>query len=182
MEEKTKATIGVFAAIMNGKGKVLLRRRTEIPSIIPGKSYKGCWELPGGGVRITDDMPYSHLVNELVREVAEEVGIVIIVDLMPPMYPVFFGKVQDLALVTPVVVDSSEPIEGETRWASLEEVDQLARDYKSANKETGEDGKGIVSGCGKRMHCMILKGMCFGPVSVVRTGARVELKEIQKYW
>ena len=179
VEEKIKATVGVFAGIINEDGKLLLRRRTEIPSIIPGKSFKGCWELPGGGVMVAENMPYSHLVNELKREVDEEVGIPITVNPMPPMYPVFFGKTQDLALVVPVET-SLEPTKEETKWVSLDELNELAREYEPANKETGEDGQGIVSGYGKRMHCLILRAFSFSH----EYGEKAEelLVEIQKNW
>ena len=179
MEEKIKATVGVFAGIINEEGKFLLRRRTEISSIIPGKSFKGCWELPGGGVMVAENMPYSHLVNELKREVDEEVGIEIEPDSMPPMYPVFFGKAQDLALVVPVET-SLEPTKEETKWVSLDELNELAREYKPANKETGEDGQGIVGGYGKRMHCLSLRALSFSH----EYGKKAEeaLIEIQKNW
>lgn len=178
MEEKIQASVGVFAGIIK-EGKILLRRRVEIPSIIPGKSFKGCWELPGGGVLVTKDMSYSHLVSQLKREVDEEVGIPITVDPMPPIYPVFFGKTQDLALVTPVET-SLEPTKGETKWVSLEELNELARRYKPPNKETGEDGQGIISGFGKRMHCMALRA--FSVSRECGEEAKETLQEIQKNW
>ena len=155
-ENKVKATVGVFAGIINEKGKLLLRRRIETGSITPGKSFKGCWELPGGGVEVSESMPYCHLVNELKREIKEEVGIEIdSIDPMPDMYPVYFGKVSDLALVTPINSDK-EPTTGETKWVDLKELNKLAKDYKAADREKGQDGQGIVSGWGKRMHCMAL--------------------------
>jgi len=183
VEEKIEATIGIFAGIINEEGKLLLRRRVEENSIIPGKSFKGCWELPGGGVlKTTADMPYSHLVNQLKKEVNEEIGIPITVDPMPPMYPVFFGKKEDLAMVTFVETSPSflKPIKGETMWVSLDELNQLAWEFEQPDKKTGKDGKGIVSGYGKRMHCMALKALCFS--SVYGWEAKKTLEEIQKNW
>lgn len=178
MEEKIKASVGVYAGTFK-EGKILLRRRVETSSLIADKSFKGCWELPGGGVRVTEDMPYSHLVNELKREVNEEVGIPITVDPMPPMYPVFFGKAQDLALVT-LIETSLEPTKGETKWVSFEELNELARGYKPANKEKREDGEGLVSGPGKRMHCMALR--VFSVIGEHKEEATEMLQEIQKNW
>ena len=47
--EKISTTVGVFAGILDQTtGKLLLRQRVEEDSIIPGKSFKSNWELPGG--------------------------------------------------------------------------------------------------------------------------------------
>lgn len=179
--EKVKTTVGVYAGILRlSDGKLLLRRRTEIPSIIPGKSFKGNWELPGGGVMETEKVPYCHLTNELKREVEEETGISIEVNPMPPMYSVLFKGPEgyDLALVTPIKT-SLEPTKGETIWVSTEELNKLAREFEPADKKTGKDGKGIVSGFGKRMHCMALKALS---TSYEAKLAEETLLEIQKTW
>lgn len=182
MEEKVKATIGVFAGIINQEGKLLLRRRRETSSIIPGKSFKGCWELPGGGVMIVDNMPYHHLVNELKREVKEETGVELkLEDPMPAMYSVFFGKNQDLALVVPIRI-YLEQTKKETRWVSFDELNELARVYKPVNKETGEDGEGLVSGEGKRMHCMALKCFSSGGSTEASLEATKMLIEFEEQW
>ena len=185
MEEKIKAAIGVYIGLTNEQEKLLLRRRVETSSIIPGKSFKGCWELPGGGVQVKENMPYYHLVNELIREVKEEVGIELILDaisLIPPMYSFFFGEKRDLALVIPIRAWFAEPTKGETRWVSIEELNELAREYKPANKEKEEDGQGIVSGWGKRMHCMALQSFYIHGDYDARMKAQETLKEIQKNW
>jgi len=54
----------VAAALVDGKGRVLLQQRA------PGRSMAGLWEFPGGKVE-------SHELPEpaLVRELAEELGI-----------------------------------------------------------------------------------------------------------
>ncbi len=116
---KVKATIGVFGGIINKEGKLLLRRRTETSSIIPGKSFKGNWELPGGGVEVEDNMSYSHLAESLEREIYEELGIELSIDPMPAMYPVFYGKLQDLAMVVLITNMPSEPKKGNWQFVSL---------------------------------------------------------------
>lgn len=186
--EKMKTAVGVFAGLLkqeSGKnaGKLLLRRRTEIPSIIPGKSFKGNWELPGGGVMEAEKVPYCHLVNELKREVEEETGIPIAIDPMPPMYPVLFKGPEgyDLALVTPIET-SLESTKGETIWVNVEELNKLAREFEPADKKTGKDGKGLLGGYGKRMHCMALRALYFSPNPTYSEDAGVMLIEIQKGW
>lgn len=178
---KVKATIGVFGGIINKEGKLLLRKRTETSSIIPGKSFEGNWELPGGGVDVKDNMSYSHLVESLKREIYEELGIELSIDLMPAMYPVFYGKLQDLAMVVLITNMPSEPKKGNWQFVSLEELNTLAKEFKPANKETGEDGQGLVSGYGKRMHCMALKTLALKSQRDDREVIKT-LSEIQKGW
>jgi len=141
--EKISTTVGVFAGILDQTtGKLLLRRRVEEDSIIPGKSFKSNWELPGGGVMDMEKISYNHLLNELAREVDEEVGISVSVDPMAPLYAVLFkGPVGcDLAMVTPVMTSSS-PTKGETIWVSPEELEKLAKDFAPADKKKGIEAK-----------------------------------------
>lgn len=182
--EKISTTVGVFAGVLSQTtGKLLLRRRVEEDSIIPGKSFKGNWELPGGGVMDMEKIPYNHLLNELVREVDEEVGISVSVDPMAPLYAVLFKGPAgyDLAMVTPITTSSS-PTKGETIWVSPAELEELAKDFAPADKKRGIDGKGIVSGYGKRMHCMALKALSFSPNVTYAEEAKAMLAEIQKGW
>lgn len=182
--EKISASIGVCAGIVNQiTEKILLRRRVEEDSIIPGKSFKGNWELPGGGVRDAEKIPYSHLINELAKSVKEEVGITISVDPMTPLYAVLFKGPAgyDLALVTPVITSLS-PTKGETIWVSPDELEKLAKDFFPADRKKGIDGKGLVSGYGKRMHCMALKALSFSPNIAYAQKAKKTLSEIQKNW
>jgi len=183
--EKISTTVGVFAGILDqvATGKLLLRRRVEENSIIPGKSFKGNWELPGGGVMNMEKIPYNHLLNELAREIDEEVGISVSLDPMAPLYAVLFKGPNgyDLAVVTPVPILSS-PTRGETIWVSPAELEEVARDFAPADKKNGIDGKGIVSGYGKRMHCMALKALSLGPNGDYAKEARAMLAEIQKEW
>ena len=182
---KASMNLGVYAGILNPKkeGKLLLRRRVEEDSIIPGKSFRGNWELPGGGVMETEKPGYDWLVRELKREVEEEVGISIPVDLMPPMYSLFFrGPLgDDLAQVTPIIAEV-EPAKGETRWVSPTELESLAEEFVPANKKAGIEGKGIVSGYGKRMHCMALASLCHSPNPKYAKQATEMLREIQEGW
>lgn len=182
--EKISTTVGVFAGILDqATGKLLLRRRVEEDSIIPGKSFKGNWELPGGGVMDMEKIPYGHLLNELAREVDEEVGVSVSPDPMAPLYAVLFKgpKGYDLAVVTPVITSAS-PAKGDTVWVSPAELENLAKEFVPANKDKGIDGKGIVSGHGKRMHCMALKALSFSPNIAYAEEAKAMLAEIQKGW
>ena len=182
---KASMNLGVYAGILNPKkeGKLLLRRRVEEDSILPGKSFKGNWELPGGGVMETEKPGYDWPIRELRREVEDEVGISIQVDPMPPMYPVFFkGPIgYDLAQVTPIITEA-EPTRGETIYVSPPELERLAEEFVPANKEKGIDGKGIVSGKGKRMHCMALAALSHSPNPEFAKQAQEMLAEIQKGW
>jgi len=181
---KVSTTVGVFAGILDQvTGKLLLRRRVEENSIIPGKSFKGNWELPGGGVMEAEKIPYNHLPKELAREVDEEVGITISIDPMPPFYAIpFKGPAgYDLAMVTPITASAS-PTKGETIWVSPNELEELAKDFAPADRNRGIDGKGIVSGYGKRMHCMTLKALSYSPNATYAEEARTILTGIQQSW
>ena len=47
--EKIRCTVGIYIAILNPvhDGRLLVWRRTEEGSIIPGVSFYGNWEMPG---------------------------------------------------------------------------------------------------------------------------------------
>lgn len=193
--EKAKVAIGVYAGILNGQGKILLRRRIGEDSIIPGKSFKGNWELPGGGVMETDEesIPYSYAVKELKREVEEEVGIKIAIIKMPPFYPVMFKGAAgyDLAIVTPVQQEQISDliagqvipaIKGDSIFVSTEELNELAREFVPADKKKGVEGKGLLSGYGKRMHCMALQVLTESRNADYSRQAVRTLVEIQEGW
>lgn len=193
--EKAKVAVGVYAGILNNGGKLLLRRRTEIESIIPGKSFKGNWELPGGGIMETkeESIPYNYAVKELKREVEEEVGVGISIGKMPPFYPVMFRGPAgyDLAVVTPVQQEQISnliagqvipAIKGDSTFVSTEELNELAREFVSADKKNGIDGKGLVSGYGKRMHCMALRVLSESRNADYSRQAVRTLVEIQEGW
>lgn len=183
--------LGMFAGILNPEksGKLLLRRRTEIDSIIPGKSFKGNWELPGGGVmegQLKDKVSYDWPIKELVRQVEREVGISLVdPNPMPSVYLTFFKLPKggyDLAGVVPIVAPYDDSTKGETIYVSPEELEKLAREFVPADKKQGKDGKGIVSGYGKRMHCMALAALCNSPNPEYAEQAQKMLREIQKGW
>lgn len=193
--EKAKVAVGVYAGILNNGGKLLLRRRTEIESIIPGKSFKGNWELPGGGIMETkeESIPYNYAVKELKREVEEEVGVGISIGKMPPFYPVMFRGPAgyDLAVVTPVQQEQISnliagqvipAIKGDSTFVSTEELNELAREFVPADKKNGIDGKGLVSGYGKRMHCMALRVLSESRNADCSRQAVRTLVEIQERW
>ncbi|PIP24409.1 MAG: hypothetical protein COS25_00930 [Candidatus Nealsonbacteria bacterium CG02_land_8_20_14_3_00_37_10] len=195
MKEKAKIAVGVYAGILNSEGKLLLRRRTETGSIIPGRSFKGNWELPGGGIMETDEesIPYSYAVKELKREVREEVGIRLTISKMPPLFTVMFKGPAgyDLAMVTPVqseqisnlsVGQGIEGMKGDFIFVSTEELNELAREFVSADKKKGIDGKGLLSGYGKRMHCMALMALFKSRNTDYSRQAATTLTQIQEGW
>jgi hypothetical protein len=171
-QEKMLTFTGVFATILfHTTEKLLLRQREESGSIIPRKSFRGTYELPGGGVMDIPKVPYSHLVNELIREIREEIGMSVSIDPMPPFHPLLFKGPNgyDLAMVTPIITSSS-PTKGKNIWVSTKELNELARDNQ------------VVSGWGKRMHCMALKGLCYSTNYKYSRQANETLREIQKNW
>jgi 8-oxo-dGTP pyrophosphatase MutT (NUDIX family) len=186
MAEKAKFTVGVFAGIIRPDGKLLLRRRVEEDSIIPGQSFKGNYELPGGGVMEQEgQVSYALLAHEVMREVAEEVGLRIDVNLTADFYALPFKGPNgyDLTLVTPVLIDYyPDDIVGEHLWVTSGELNQLAHDFVAAKKDPYVEGKGLVSGYGKRMHCLSLTALLWGPNSNYGDQAQQTLIEIQKSW
>ncbi len=75
-------TIGVFAGLLTSEGKNRLQRRIEKDSIIPGKTFEGDYELPGGRVGETDlkkALTLDVLGWELVSKVKNDLGINIII-------------------------------------------------------------------------------------------------------
>ena len=191
---KANITVGVYAGIISGfvggNGGILLRRRTETSSIIPGKSFKGCWELPGGGIRETEEkeISYHYAVTELIREVIEELGVVkVYIKPTPAFYPVMFKGPAgyDLAMVT--VINTSDivhegPIKADCAFASPQEVNEEAKNFVAADKQKGIDGKGLLSGYGKRMHCMALLALSHSSNPEYARQASETLAEIQKQW
>ena len=185
--EKLLSTTGILMAILNPEreGRLLLRQREEQSSLIPGKSFLGNWELPGGGARVpVGQVPYDYLLQEGLRELEEEVGIHLEVRGMPAMYSTLYAPARDHALVVPQVAIAS-PTKGKTRWASVEEMNQLARDYVPADiaKAQGlSEARGLVSGWGGRMHCACLAAMRHSPNQEFVLEARRTLDEIVRAW
>ena len=187
MVAKAQFTVGVFAGVINANtGMMLLRRRLETGSIIPGQSFKGNWELPGGGVMETEKVSYDYLTSELAREVLEETGIKIPRD-FPQLFVPFPFKGPagyDLALVSPVSVSELPHLDAEKfLWAFLTGVNQLARQFVPAKKDPPTEGEGLLSGWGKRMHCMALTVFLSGFFSAkVNQEARDTLTAIKNAW
>jgi len=165
--EKIRCTIGIYIAILNPDrhGRLLIWRRTEEGSIIPGVSFYGNWEMPGGGVYVpSTQVGYDYPLKEGVRQLEEEVGIKGLRLLgMRPTSILLFQT--DLALVVPWIV-SAEPTKGETRWVSTAEYNQLAKEFigpKEAKEQGLPEARGLVSGWGKRMHCLGLWALTHSP-------------------
>jgi 8-oxo-dGTP diphosphatase len=68
-----KPEVVVVAVILDGSGRLLLSRRTRPPAA-------GMWHLPGGGVEFGES-----LHDALVRELAEELGVIIATDTALPI-------------------------------------------------------------------------------------------------
>lgn len=183
---KASTTLGMFVGVLKPEmgGRLLLRRRTELESIT-GKSFKGCWELPGGAVEETkEEVNYCYPIKEAFRELEEEVGIFIDnFSLMVPVFLTFFKgpKGYDLAGVVPVI-SCQRPTKGETIYVNPAELSELAKSFALPDKNTGQDGRGLLSGWGKRMCCMALAAMTYSPNSDFVEQARKMLNEIQKDW
>lgn len=193
---KLKTTVGVAAGIFNSEGKLLLRRRVEHDSIT-GIDYYGCYELPVVAVLETEQesIPYDYLCQELMRGVREELGVIISVDPMPAFYPVMFKGPQgyDLAMITLIlpkdvaVATPGEDIKGEIIFVLPQELNDLARKYVPAKKDKEgiiiEPGKGLLSGFGKRQHCMAMKAFSIACINRTYQGeAESTLKKIQESW
>ena len=187
-EQKVTPTIGVFAGILTVNGELLLRRRVETDSIVPGKSFKGNWELPGGGVMKGETFEATNetvIQKALAREVKEEVGLEIEMTSMPAMYPAILARkytekeIVDFAFVVIIQPDQWKGrLKEETMWVSPEKLYKLAMEFEPADRKTGKDGKGIVSGYGKRMHRMALMSLSHSPNKRYSFEARDELVAI----
>jgi 8-oxo-dGTP diphosphatase len=64
----------VAAALLDDQGRVLLQKRG------PGRAHAGLWEFPGGKVE-----PAESLGQALIREIREELGIVLDPTLLEPL-------------------------------------------------------------------------------------------------
>lgn len=163
-------TIGVFAGIFNKEGKLLLKKITS------GR-FAGEWDLPGGGVdAITASKAQDERVvgEELARHVKDEVGMTISVEPMPPMYPAVLKGGGDWAFVIPIAqyaeaTPEMGPVQGETKWVSPEELEELSRD---------PEGNRVLSGYGKRMHRLCLQTLTHSPNTDFQIRAREMLAKI----
>lgn len=184
--EKIKCTVGIYIAILNPDhdGRLLIWRRTEEDSIIPGVSFYGNREMPGGGVYVpSGQVGYDYPLKDGLRQLEEEVGIKgLQVSGMPSASMLLFQT--DLALVVPWVV-SVEPTKGDTQWVSPGEYNQLARDFigpKEAKEQGLPGARGLVSGWGKRMHCLGLRAFTHSPNPRFAAEALYTLNDIIATW
>lgn len=162
---KLLTTFGSYVGFINPKhdGRLLLVRRTQTDSIIPGVSFKGNWELPGGAVEEVDQVGYNYAIQTAFAKAKDKVGIDIPVDDQPflgPAYGTFFKGPQayDFAQVVPHIT-FSEPTVGETQWVSPAELETLALAFISetiAKNQGLSEAQGLLSGKGKRMYLMAL--------------------------
>ena len=130
--------IGVFARIINSERKVLLRRRKEKDSLFH-EDLSGKWELPGGGVEISDfsDEDYRAAIpSTLEREIREEVGLELLSDCVDVVLrPAWLGKDGQIDLAFVVDVPESLVMEtlafkelianNEIRWFTWQEAHEL---------------------------------------------------------
>jgi hypothetical protein len=193
MEEKVSANLGIYLGILSpANGSLCLTRRYVEHSITPGKSYKGCYELTGGAVLKAKNPSYDHPYKELVRLVEKKIGPKILsggpktlsVFGLLPSYMMLLKKTDgtyDLAMVIPLEIPL-HPWVGEQRWVSTAELNKLAREFVQADPKKEIEGKGLLSGYGKRMHCMSLAALTFSSnYNNVRL-AKKTLAKIQKNW
>jgi len=109
MTEKKPDTVGSFLGLITKDGKLRLQMRTEKGSSITGISYKGDFELTGGGVKELDlrkVLTPQCLLDEAIREAREELGIVVATPTYFCLYRTVFenpktGKV-DWAFMIPI--------------------------------------------------------------------------------
>ena len=166
---KATPTIGLFAAIFDQDGRILVEQRPE------GMSFPGDWDLPGGGLEKENNAMAldERIVGlELAREVEEETGIVISIRPMPAMYPAVTRGGKDWAFVIPVKT-SDTPTKGLSMFVSPDELKKLAENPA---------GNRLVSGWGKRMSRLALIGLTHSPNKEFAKQAETMLKEIQMKW
>lgn len=184
--EKMMTARGIYAGIMHpDTGKLLLTRRTKPNSIIPDVSFRGNWEVIGGAVMASDEksVPYNYYLGELCRIVETKTGIVMAIRGLPAMHSVLFKGPAgyDEASVIPIVSDV-QPTIGDTLYVSPYELRSLAEEFEPANEKTGKSGKGLLSGYGKRMHCMALAALSHSSnQNFIREAVRI-LDEITVTW
>ena len=184
-KEKVCATLGIYFGMLHpNTGKLLLIRRTSSNSIVPGTSFKGNWELPGGAVMKNDSqIHYNYYFKELSRILKEKTGIDNRLCGLQSMDSVMLKSAAgyDYASVVVVICDESVTI-GEQVWVSPKELAVLAENFIPANVKTGESGVGLLSGIGKRMHCMALSALKKSPCEAYASEAEKMLDEITKTW
>ena len=149
-----KVSVGLFGAIFNPEGKLLIKRRGA------NESLPGDWDLPGGGIEETyvkQCLDEAIVFQELLREVREETGIILdykSFPKMPAMYPAVIAGGSDWAfLINLGKVDQAPGPECEYKFVDIDELEKLAE---------GPTGNRIVSGK-KRMYRLCMKALTFSP-------------------
>jgi len=149
---KKPDSIGVFLGLITKEGKVRYQMRIENSSPITGISYKGDFELPGGGAEeknLSELLTLEGLIVEGTREAKEELGIVVL--LPPEEFPLYWapyenpknGKV-DWAFMLPVLPKF---------WDETAEVKRKIVDLKPGHLDVLGELNLVVSGK-KRMYRM----------------------------
>ncbi|MCX6758109.1 MAG: NUDIX domain-containing protein [Candidatus Nealsonbacteria bacterium] len=164
-EVTANPTMGLFAIIFDVRGRLLVKRRQK------WETLPGDWDLPGGAA---DAKKFAEAENELVigrelqREVLEETGIAIAswdIDNMPAMYPAVLKAGKDVAFII-IIGRCAYPTVGE--WRYVDTVELLAMcDQPKGNQ--------LVSGFGKRMCRLCLKGLTFSKDVESARLARIKL-------
>ena len=115
--------------------------------------------------------------KELAREVMEEVGLRVLINPMPIMFPAILKGGGDWAFIVPTLAEKniSEDRESfEIKWLDPAGLSKIV------NQEVGNR---LVSGWGKRMHRLCLKAIeSFSPNEKYRKEAREILLGIQRSW
>ena len=179
---KIVATLSIYVGFINEVGKLLLVKRTSDESVVPGVSFRGNWELPGGSVEDADSLSYDYHIRTGIAKAEEKVGIHLDFTQAPRMYTFLFKGAAgcDLCAVIPVV-SHKLPNKGETLYVSPLELKGLAVQFVSATdaeKQGLSEGQGLISGWGKRMCCMSLNVLTHSPDTLFASEAHQLLSEI----
>lgn len=147
-----KVSIGLFGAIFNSKGELLIKRRGE------DESLPGDWDLPGGAIEeayVKECFDETIVFQELLREVKEETGIDLCYedfDRMPAMYPAVIASGTDWAFLINIGEIDQVP-RCKHKFVNIDELEKLA---------DGPIGNRIVSGR-KRMYRLCMKALTLSP-------------------
>ncbi|HOX30105.1 MAG TPA: NUDIX domain-containing protein [Candidatus Paceibacterota bacterium] len=163
-----KPAMGLFAAISDGQGRLLVKRRQ------PWESFPGDWDLPGGAFDLEEAeraLDESVIGRALCREVLEETGIDIEpwdIENMPAMFPALLKGGKDIGYLIIIGRYDVEPILGEWRYVNTKELLELCANPK---------GNQLVSGFGKRMCRLCLKALTLSSDAESAALARSKLAE-----
>ncbi len=196
MAEKLKVVRGIYIGLMDREtGKLVLIRRTRDDSALPGVSFRGNWELPGGAVLEPEKLPipYNYYLKELAARVKAKSGIdpaSLHLSSMPALRSVVtkLGDTFDEASVTPLTIShvvATHPTfisSCDYLWVSPSELKTEAERFKPADESKNQSGEGLVSGYGKRMHCMCLAALECSPNDEFSIEASEELYQITSTW